>query len=148
MAFSGRRLPGDAAALGVVRFMADAGLLDRVRWVSSVSGGSVAHGLFARDYGELRTAGFSREAVDRLVISPFVHAISTTSLTSELLRNLWRAAGSLTRTDLLAEAFDRWFYGGLQLEQLPDRAADSSSTPPASRRACGSGSNVTSWATG
>ena len=91
MAFSGRRLPGDARRLGVVRFMADAGLLDRVRWVSSVSGGSVAHGLLARDYAELRTAGFAREAIDRLVISPFVEAISTTSLTSELLRNLWRA---------------------------------------------------------
>ncbi len=120
MAFSGGGFRATLAALGVVRFMADAGLLDRVRWVSSVSGGSVAHGLLARDYAELRTTGFSREAVDRLVISPFVQAISTTSLTSELLRNLWRAMGSLTRTDLLADAFDRWFYRGLLLEQLPE----------------------------
>jgi NTE family protein len=118
MAFSGGGFRATLAALGVVRFMADAGLLDRVRWVSSVSGGSVAHGLFARDYGELQADGFSRETVDTLVISPFVKAISTHSLTSELLRNLWRAAGGLTRTDLLTEAFDRWFYGGLQLEDL------------------------------
>ena len=78
----------------------------------------MAHGLFARDYRELQAGGFSRESVDELVISPFVNAISTRSLTSELLRNLWRAVGSLLRTDLLVEAFDRWFYG-LQLERLP-----------------------------
>lgn len=119
MAFSGGGFRATLAALGLVRFMADAGLLHRVRWVSSVSGGSVAHGLFARDYRELQSAGFSREAVDRLVISPFVQAISTTSLTSELLKNLWRAVGGPTRTDLLADAFDRWFYRGLLLEQLP-----------------------------
>jgi NTE family protein len=119
MAFSGGGFRATLAGLGVLRFMADAGLLGRVRYVSSVSGGSVAHGLLARDYPQLRDAGFSREAVDRLVIVPFVEAISSHSLTKELLRNLWRALGGLTRTDLLAEAFDRWFYGGLLLEQLP-----------------------------
>ena len=119
MAFSGGGFRATLAALGLVRFMADAGLLDRVRWVSSVSGGSVAHGLFARDYRELEATGFSRQSVDTLVISPLVDAISSRSLTSELLRNLWRAVGSPTRTDLLAEAFDRWFYRGLLLEQLP-----------------------------
>jgi NTE family protein len=119
MAFSGGGFRATLAGLGVLRFMADAGLLGRVRYVSSVSGGSVAHGLLARDYTQLRAGGFSREAVDRLVIAPFVEAISSRSLTSELLRNLWRAFGSLTRTDLLAEAFDRWFYDGLLLEQLP-----------------------------
>jgi NTE family protein len=119
MAFSGGGFRATLAALGLVRFMADAGLLHRVRWVSSVSGGSVAHGLFARDYRELEATGFSRESVDSLVISPFVDAISSRSLSSELLRNLWRAVGSPTRTDLLADAFDRWFYRGLLLEQLP-----------------------------
>jgi NTE family protein len=119
MAFSGGGFRATLAALGVIRFMADAGLLDRVRYVSSVSGGSIAHGLFARDYAKLEGSGFAREMVDELLVSPFVDAISTRSLTSELIRNLWRAFGSPTRTDLLADAFDRWFFDGLLLEQLP-----------------------------
>ena len=120
MAFSGGGFRATLAALGVVRFMADAGLLDRVRWVSSVSGGSVAHGLLARDYAELRATGFSREAVDRLVISPFVQAISTTLAHVGAAPEPLARDGSLTRTDLLADAFDRWFYRGLLLEQLPE----------------------------
>jgi NTE family protein len=119
MAFSGGGFRATLAGLGVIRFMADAGLLGRVRYVSSVSGGSIAHGLLARDYTKLEGSGFSREMVDDLVIAPFVEAISTRSLTGDLLRNLWRVIGSPTRTDLLADAFDRWFFDGLLLEQLP-----------------------------
>jgi NTE family protein len=121
MAFSGGGFRATLAALGVVRFMAGAGLLDRVRYVSSVSGGSVAHGLFARDYRRLEAATFSMDAVDSFVVSPFIEAISSRSLTSELVRNLWRAIGLPTRTDLLADAFDRWFYQGILLEQLSER---------------------------
>ena len=39
--------------------MADAGLLGRVRWVSSVSGGSITNGLLAHAYNELRDEGFT-----------------------------------------------------------------------------------------
>jgi len=119
MAFSGGGFRATLAALGVIRFMADAGLLGRVRYVSSVSGGSVAHGLLARDYTKLEGSNFERDVVDELTIGPFVEAISSRSLTGELLRNLWRVVGSPTRTDLLADSFDRWFYDGLLLEQLP-----------------------------
>ena len=147
MAFSGGGFRATLAALGVVRFMADAGLLDRVRCISSVSGGSVAHGLFARDYRELQAGGFSRESVDELVISPFVNAISTRSLTSELLRNLWRAVGSLTARICSSKPSIDGSTAGCSSSGCP-AGADSSSTPPASRPACGSGSNVTSWATG
>jgi NTE family protein len=121
MAFSGGGFRATLAGLGVIRFMAGAGLLDRVRYVSSVSGGSVAHGLFARDYQTLEAAGFSQDAVDSLLVSPFIQSISSHSLTSELVRNLWRVIGAPTRTDLLADAFDRWFYGGLLLEKLSPR---------------------------
>lgn len=119
MAFSGGGFRATLAGLGVIRFMADAGLLGRVRYVSSVSGGSIAHGLLARDYPKLEGSGFSREMVDELLIVPFVRAVSSRSLTAELVRNLWRAFGSPTRTDLLADAFDRWFFDGMLLEQLP-----------------------------
>jgi NTE family protein len=119
MAFSGGGFRATLAALGVVRFMAGAGLLGRVRYVSSVSGGSVAHGLLACDYAELAGAGFAQDRVDTHLITPFVRAISSRSLSSELIRGIWRAIGTPTRTDLLADAFDRWFYEGRLLEDLP-----------------------------
>jgi NTE family protein len=119
LSFSGGGFRATLAALGVLRFVADVGLLDQVRYVSSVSGGSLANGLFARYYEGVQAAGFSREALDEIVIYPFVRQISTASLTGVLLRNLWRTVGSKTRTDLLADTFDDWFFGGHRLEDLP-----------------------------
>lgn len=118
LAFSGGGFRATLAALGVLRFVAAAGLLGRVRWVSSVSGGSIANGLFAHHYTALAQQGFTPEALDRVVISPFVSKISNKSLTWTLIRNAWRMDGPMTRTHVLARVLDDWFFGG-QLEDLP-----------------------------
>lgn len=118
LAFSGGGFRASLAALGVLRFLADAGLLGRVRYVSSVSGGSVALGLFAHHYHELERAGFTPQALDRVVIEPFIARISGHSLVWALIRNLWRTIGPKTRTNLLADTLDEWFYAGDRLEQL------------------------------
>jgi NTE family protein len=118
LSFSGGGFRATLAALGVMRFVADAGMLDRVRYVSSVSGGSLANGLFAYHYEELRDQGFTPQAVDDIVIAPFVKKISKSSLSRTLLRNIWRTLGPKTRTHLLADTFDRWFFKGRKLEEL------------------------------
>jgi NTE family protein len=118
LSFSGGGFRATLAGLGVLRFVADAGMLGRVRYVSSVSGGSLTNGLFAHRYEKLQDAGFTPEAVDDLVIGPFVKKISSTSLSRALLRNIWRTFGSKTRTHLLADMFDRWFFDGRKLEEL------------------------------
>lgn len=118
LAFSGGGFRATLAALGVLRFIADAGLLGRVRWVSSVSGGSIANGLFARNYPALAENGFTPEALDQLVIEPFVSKISKRSLKWALIGNAWRVVGPRTRTHVLARVLDDWFFGG-QLEDLP-----------------------------
>src|SRR5439155_23457515 len=118
LAFSGGGFRASLAALGVLRFVADAGLLDRVRYVSSVSGGSVAHGVFAHHYDELEREGFTPDALDRLVIEPFIDRISEHSLIWALILNLWKIIGPKTRTNLLADTFDDWFYGGQPLDKL------------------------------
>lgn len=115
---SGGGFRASLAALGVLRFLADAGLLDQVRYVSSVSGGSLANGLFAHQYAALQEHQFSGEAVDDVVIEPFLTRISKESLSTELIRNLWRTIGARTRTQLLADLFDRWFFRGRRLEDL------------------------------
>jgi NTE family protein len=118
LSFSGGGFRASLAALGVLRFVTDAGMLGRVRYVSSVSGGSLANGLFAHQYERLQDGGFMPDAVDDIVIAPFVRTISGSSLSRTLLRNVWRTIGSKTRTDLLADTFDRWFFRGRKLEEL------------------------------
>jgi NTE family protein len=119
LAFSGGGFRATLAALGVLRFLADAGLLHRGRYVSSVSGGSLANGLLAGHWRELEQESFSASALDRIVIEPFIERISSDSLIRKLLANSWRIAGPRTRTHLLADCLDEWFYGGRLLEQLP-----------------------------
>lgn len=120
LAFSGGGFRATLAALGVGRFLADAGLLGRVRHVSSVSGGSVAHGLLAVAWARLASHGFAPERYDDLVVRPLVDRISRSSLTARLLANVWRTWGPKTRTDVLADFFDDWFFGGARLEDLPE----------------------------
>src|ERR671914_1195573 len=121
LSFSGGGFRATLPALGVLRFVADAGLLDRVRYVSSVSGGSLANGLFAHHYAELERSGFTAQSLDDVVIGPFVERISSRSLSRSLIGNVWRTIGSKTRTHLLADTFDDWFFHGRMLEELSPR---------------------------
>ena len=124
----GRRLPRDASGLGVLQLLADSGLLGNVRYSSSVSGGSVANGLFAHHYDELAAEGFSGEAFSRIVVEPCIERISGSSFTWKLLGNAWRIVGPKTRVDVLADSFADWFFGPQRLAETPPSAA-SSSTP-------------------
>lgn len=116
--FSGGGFRATLAALGVARLLADVGSLGDVRYLSSVSGGSVANGLIAAAWPRLRERSYSAEAFDELVIDPFVKRISRRSLKVSLVLGVWRTIGSSTRTDLLARRFDSWFFDGLELERL------------------------------
>ena len=118
LAFSGGGFRATLSALGVLRFVADAGLLERVRYVSSVSGGSLANGLFAHHYEELQRNDFTPEALDAIVIAPFLKKVTRRSLSRSLVANVWRSFGPRTRTDLLADIFDKWFFNGRLLEDL------------------------------
>jgi NTE family protein len=118
VAFSGGGFRATLGAVGVLRFLADAGLLGQVRWASSVSGGSVANGLFASAYPEVERAGFTPEAVESHVVRPLLAKVSATALRDRLLRNAWRIVGPRTRTDVLADSLDEWFFAGRLLEHL------------------------------
>jgi NTE family protein len=119
VALSGGGFRATLAGLGVLRFLADAGMLEQVRYVSSVSGGSVANGLFARHYPAVRAGGFTREVFDEQVVTPFVASVSSRSLSRGMVPKAWKLVGRTNRTDLLAAEFDRLFFGGLALAELP-----------------------------
>lgn len=119
LAFSGGGFRASLAALGVLRFLADAGLLGQVRWVSSVSGGSILNGAFAVAYPDIESAGFTPEALEQHLVQPFVERISSASMQKSLAGGLWKIAGRRTRTDLLADKLDEWFFSGRLLEEIP-----------------------------
>jgi NTE family protein len=118
LTFSGGGFRATFASLGVLRLLSDTGLLGNVRYVSSVSGGSLANAMLATRWASLRAAGFSNEAVDAEVIDPLAARVVKSSLKNELVLNIWRTLGSKNRTDLLAWAFDKWWLGGTELEDL------------------------------
>jgi NTE family protein len=119
LAFSGGGFRASLATAGVLRFAADAGILGRVRYVSSVSGGSVTHGLFAAAYEELERASFAPELVDELVIEPLIGQVSKSSLQLQIVLNLWREGLGETRGEILADMLERWFFPKLKLGDLP-----------------------------
>jgi NTE family protein len=102
-------VPGDPRRIGVIWLLADADLLARLRYSPSVSAGSIATGVLARRWSELRAASYSSAAIDELVIEPIVDAVTRSPMKHELVRNLWRAVGSRTRTDILAWVLERRF---------------------------------------
>ena len=121
VSYSGGGYRASLAGMGVTRALADLGLLGDVRYTSSVSGGSWANALLALNWDELKAEGFTTDAVDRLLIEPFVTRITTSSLTAEMMKNLWKVLGPKTRSDLLGDTFDAWFGGGRTLGDLsPD----------------------------
>jgi NTE family protein len=119
IALSGGGFRATLAGLGVLRFLADAKLLANVRYVSSVSGGSIANGILARTYQELAARDFSSMAFSEIIENPIIEKVSTRSLSRSVIRSAWRLIGPKTRTTLLADKLDQWFFDGLRLEDLP-----------------------------
>lgn len=100
LALSGGGFRATLAAIGVIRFLADAHLYDDVRLISSVSGGSIAGALAAATW----TRGRDPESVDRHLVEPTLSAITNSSLLGDLVRNSWRALRpGRSRTTVLAD---------------------------------------------
>jgi NTE family protein len=121
VSLSGGGFRATLAGLGVLRLLADIGRLGSVRYLSSVSGGSIASGLFAVRYRQLRERNFTREALDDLVVRPFVESVSSRSFARALV---WRIATRLAlarRVRVLADTLDEWFYEGYRLDELDPR---------------------------
>ena len=118
VALSGGGFRATFAGLGVIRLLADAGLLSNVRFASSVSGGSIANALLAHHWPQLRTADWGSSSVDSILIDDAVTRIANASLKQELVWNAWRIIGKTTRTDVLADHLDSWFFNRTLLEQI------------------------------
>ncbi|CRK59240.1 hypothetical protein-transmembrane prediction [Alloactinosynnema sp. L-07] len=115
---SGGGFRATLAGLGALRLLADVQMLSQLRYLSSVSGGSITNAATAVAWPGLRQRGFIGSAYDELVIDPIVQRVSKRSLKVSLALGVWRTVGPATRTDLLARRFDQWFFHGATLESL------------------------------
>ncbi|HKA87120.1 MAG TPA: patatin-like phospholipase family protein [Haliangiales bacterium] len=116
VALSGGGSRAAAFHCGTLRALVDLGWLDRVDVVSTVSGGSVFGGAWM-------AARLRREPEDA-----FLGRMARELERGFVLRSLGARALKLllpgfTRTDLLADTFDRVFLAGATLDRLPDRPA-------------------------
>lgn len=130
IALSGGGFRGTLYHLGVVRFLRDAGLLNQVSHITSVSGGSILGAHLAlhwdqytgseREFDEV--AGdlirFTQLDVRNRIVRrfPFTSSINT-------CRRLMRMGSQrqLTRPGLLEAHYERFLYGDVPLSQLPER---------------------------
>lgn len=87
LCFSGGGFRASFYALGAARYLAEAGLLERVVAVSAVSGGSIAAAAMADRWTEYLDAGGDRAAFDETLDAPFRSAV-----TSKNLRRRWMFA--------------------------------------------------------
>lgn len=119
VALSGGGFRATLAGLGVLRFLADAGLLAQVRSVSSVSGGSIVTGKLAVAWSDLEADGFAASTFDEIVTRPILALVTRRSLQRDLVGRWLQILGPDSRTDALADLYDRHLFQGKLLEELP-----------------------------
>jgi predicted acylesterase/phospholipase RssA len=113
LALSGGGSRAAAFHLGTLRGLRDIGLLDGIDVVSSVSGGSV----FAGAWLASRWKGYD---LDRF-LSDMARELAQGFVARSLsLRGLRLLLPSYTRSNLLAETFDRVLMHGMRLKDLPE----------------------------
>lgn len=113
LALSGGGSRAAAFHLGTLQGLSEIGLLDSVDVVSSVSGGSV----FAGAWLASRWKGHDLDAFLRDMAGELAQGFVARSLT---LRGFRLLLPSYTRSNLLAETFDRVLMHGMRLQDLPE----------------------------
>ncbi len=114
LALSGGGSRAAAFHRGTLRGLAELRLLEELDVVSTVSGGSV----FAAAWMAARWKGLSLESFLERIGSELAHGFIARSINWRALKLLMP---SYTRSNLLAETFDRAMMHGMTLQDLPER---------------------------
>ena len=116
VALSGGGSRAAAFHRGVVKGLLELGWIDRIDVLSTVSGGS----LFGGAWMAARARKQSDEGFLETMARELERGFVSRSLGFRALKLFWPG---YTRSDLLAETFDRIFFQGVTLDQLPPRPA-------------------------
>jgi NTE family protein len=127
LALSGGGFRASVFHLGVLRRLAELGWLSRVDVLSTVSGGSIVGAFAVTRWQQWIEAGADGQAFNQMIAQPFLDRIQRGNFILEwLLRApLWPLRKTIdrqfNRTQAAAELIDRWFFDGLNCDQLPKR---------------------------
>jgi NTE family protein len=127
LALSGGGFRASIFHLGVLRRLAEGGLLGSVDTISTVSGGSILGAYAALRWHQVLAAGGDWPALDRHVATPFLDRLMTKNFVLEWLTHLpgaflrARREASFSGTAVAADLYDDWFFHGATLDQLPVR---------------------------
>lgn len=115
-AFSGGGYRATFFHAGVLRKLIDFGLKDRIRFISSVSGGSIVNALFGIHFDEIRTL----ESYDRLIIDPLIE-FSKKDIRDKLLLYKFASLLNLTSdTGIMVKNLDKYLFKGKTLADLSE----------------------------
>lgn len=104
--------------VGVLWRLNEAGLLRQLKRVSSVSGGSIAAGMLARNWGDLAFVKDVATSFRDVVVNP-VRVLARTDIdVSSVLRGAALPWTSIA--DQVEKVYDRILYDGATLQDLPD----------------------------
>lgn len=119
--FSGGGFRASFYALGVLRYLAEARLLDRLVAVSAVSGGSIAAAAAADRWTRFRAAGGTVDAFLEQIDAPFRHTVTTRSIRSRWLAQSVLAVVPFTggRGGAYARALAGSLYDAKRVAELP-----------------------------
>ncbi len=125
LALSGGGFRASLFHLGVLRRLAEGGLLASVDVLSTVSGGSIIGAYAALRWQKVLAAGGDWPALERHIVTPFTDLITTKNfllswvgtLPRSFVKHTGRAAFS--RTAVAADLYDQWFFHGATLDELP-----------------------------
>ena len=121
LCFSGGGFRASLFALGVLRYLAEAGVIDRVAAVSAVSGGSIAAAVAADRWSEFTTAGGDGVAYMETIDGPFRDVV-----TKKNIRRRWMLGSTLAvipftggRGGAYARVLAHNLYGHKRVADLP-----------------------------
>jgi NTE family protein len=125
LALSGGGFRAAIFHLGVLRRIAEIGLLRRIDLVSTVSGGSILGAFMALKWNDVKAAGCDWNSFNRYVVQPFLDLVTNSNFIRRWairlplvpIRKL--VDRTYTRTKLAAELFDRDFYEEARCDGLP-----------------------------
>jgi NTE family protein len=122
LALSGGGFRATLFQLGAVEFLLEAHILERIRYITSVSGGSILAAKLALHWNAIVTAPESerRRAFQTLVAEP-IRLAAQLDVRNRSLRRALRPKGWFrTRAENLASVLDDILLQGAQLRDLPD----------------------------
>ena len=122
LSFSGGGYRATLFHAGAVLRLNELGVLPKIDFISSVSGGSITTGILAKGWSKLafdaHTGVATKDSVSRHFLKPILEA---TARTLDVRAGLEGFLPFVSAGNRLADLYDRYIFNGARIAELPDR---------------------------